>query len=99
MNSIALHSLWQCVRSCHGGDHGLVEYDPVIRELYCGFVSTPNIFRGFKIFLPPLAPMTATLLCAAVEVDSWRPRAEMTGFWNLENMVTAVMVILESDPD
>ena len=45
--------------------------------------------------------MTATLLCAAVEVDSWRPSAEMTGFWNLENMVAAavVMVILESDKD
>ena len=43
--------------------------------------------------------MTATLLCAAVEVDSWRPRAEITGFWNLENMVAAVMVILESDKD
>ena len=43
--------------------------------------------------------MTATLLCAGVEVDSWRPRAEMTGFWNLENMVAVVMVILESDED
>ena len=43
--------------------------------------------------------MTATLLCAAVEVDSWRPRAETMGFWNLENMVAAVVVILESDED
>ena len=43
--------------------------------------------------------MTATLRCAAVEVDSWRPRAEITGFWNLENMVAAVVVILESDKD
>jgi hypothetical protein len=48
-----------------------------------------SIDRGWPI--PPLAPITATLLLLAVVVENCRATAEI-GFWNLENILRYVGV-------